>query len=97
MIPYYGFEFAAQMFSKGGYIKLFACGSIMNMFVSVLLSVLLFMMPENWFVVGNVCRLAILNVAPSFLLLFVSMAYHYYEGGNGKSLFLWPLFVNGGS
>ena len=97
LIPFYGFVFVGQMFSKGKYIKLFACGSIMNVFTSVLLTVLFFMIPENWFVVGDICRLAILNVIPSLLLLFVSMAHHFYEGESGNSLFVWPLFIDGGS
>ena len=79
LIPLYGFVFVGQMFSKGKYIELFAYGSILNIFSSILLTVLLFMIPESWIVVGKICRLALLNILPSLLLLFISMAYHFYE------------------
>ena len=79
LIPLYGFVFVGQMFSKGKYIELFAYGSILNVFSSILLTVLLFMIPESWIVAGKICRLALLNILPSLLLLFISMAYHFYE------------------
>lgn len=97
LVPFYGFVFVGQMSSKGKYIELFACGSVMNMLTSILLIALLFVIPETWIGIGNVCRLAVLNIFPSLLLLFVSMAYRFFEDGKGGSAFVWPLFIDGGS
>lgn len=90
LFPFYGFMFVGQLSSSGNYIEIFARGSVMNVFTSVLLIVLLFLIPENWTGVGSVCRLAVLNIGPSLLLLFVSMAYRFYEGEDGNSLLVWP-------
>lgn len=97
MLPFYGFIYCGILFVGGKYPESFVISSIMNVFTSIFLLVLLFLTPEEFTLVKNICRVGILNVVPSLLLLFICLTNDFVESIKGCPIPVIPFIIDGDS
>lgn len=97
MLPFYGFIYCGILFVGGKYPESFVISSIMNVFTSILLLVLLFLVPEEFTLVKNICRVGVLNIVPSLLFLFISATNSFVESIKGCPIPVIPFIIDGDS
>ena len=71
LIPFYAYLFFGFMFSKEKKSGLWGSNALLSFLTSILLTVLIFIVPQNWEIVLNICRLGLLNLIVSFFFLFI--------------------------
>ena len=89
IVPYYSFVWFGLILSKKNTTCLLGFSVLMSFSTSILLAVLLFLIPENWQNFLNVCRLGLLNLIPSFLVLILALVCIHL--GKDKENFPWFL------
>ena len=71
VFPFYAYLFFGFMFSKEKKSGLWGSNALLSFLTSILLTVLIFIVPQNWEIVLNICRLGLLNLIVSFFFLFI--------------------------
>lgn len=71
LIPFYAYLFFGFMFLKEKKSGLWGSNALLSFLTSILLTVLIFIVPQNWETVLNICRLGLLNLIVSFFFLFI--------------------------
>ena len=97
LAPFYGYVFVSAFASSKKYADLFAGDSMLNLITSIVISLLLFVIPEDWVSLIGVCKLSILNIAPAFAFCFVCLTNRFVESIKGTPFPVFPFFMGGGS
>ena len=71
LIPFYAYLFFGFMFSIEKKSGIWGIKDLLSFLTSILLTVLIFIVPQNWETVLNICRLGLLNLIVSFFFLFI--------------------------
>lgn len=71
IIPFYAYLFFGLIYSKEKMSGFWGSNALLSFLTSILLTVLIFIVPQNWGIVLNICRLGLLNLIVSFFFLFI--------------------------
>ena len=97
IFPFYGFIVFFIIFKENKHPESFGFSFVMNVFTSIFLIVLLFLVPDGFTLIKNICRIGFLNVGPSLLLLFICMTNRFVESIKGCPIPIIPFIIDGGS
>lgn len=73
IFPFYIYLFFGLLISKEKKSGLWGSNALLSFFTSILLTVLIFLVPEKWEIILNICRLGLLNLIVSFFFLIFTL------------------------
>ena len=89
LIPFYFYVFFGLVFSNEKMSGIWGSNALLSFFTSILLTVLLFLVPQNWETILNICRLGLINLVVSFFFLIFTLI--VVGLGKDKENFPWVL------
>ena len=95
LIPFYIYVFLGILVSNKKNANAFLLATLLSFITSIFLIVLLFLVPEELNNLQNICRLGLLNVAPSGVFMFITSANSVISRSKGG--FCVPLIIDGDS
>ena len=95
LFPFYGFIVVDIIFGKNS-ADFFLRTSVMSVFSSILLAVLLFFLPENVVVLKKICIVGLINIVPSLAFLFICATNSFVESIKGSGIPFVPFIIDGG-
>ena len=88
-VPFYLYVFFGLVFSKEKVSGIWGSNALMSFFTSILLTVLIFVVPQNWETILNICRSGFVNLVVSFFFLIFTLI--VIGLGKEKENFPWVL------
>ena len=93
LIPFYGFVFLCVFAMGKKSANVMILSSLMNLLTSVILAFFLFLIPQDWIVFGNMCRVSLVNLVPAFIGVFFCATNGFVESIKGTPFPVFPFFI----